>query len=98
MSRARTSNYTRSSRPGFTPVSGRRWFPSAARRSLGSLRLAAEFSRRRIVQSQSANNERQMVTLRVVRHDRHEQLLAECLTTVLPERGEVLQLDTFDTS
>jgi hypothetical protein len=37
-----------------------------------------------------------MVTLRVVRHDRHEQVLAECQSTVLPERGEVLQLDTFD--
>jgi len=37
-----------------------------------------------------------MVTLRVVRHDRHEQVLAECLTTVLPVRGEVVQLDTFD--
>jgi hypothetical protein len=39
-----------------------------------------------------------MVTLRVVRHDRHEQLLAECQSTVLPERGEVLQLDTIDAS
>jgi hypothetical protein len=37
-----------------------------------------------------------MVTLRVVRHDRHEQVLAECLSPVLPERGEVLQLDTMD--
>ena len=37
-----------------------------------------------------------MVTLRVVRHDRHEQVLAECRSSVLPERGEVLQLDTFD--
>jgi hypothetical protein len=36
-----------------------------------------------------------MVTLRVVRHDR-DQLLAECASTVLPARGEVLQLDTFD--
>jgi hypothetical protein len=39
-----------------------------------------------------------MVTLRVVRHDRHEQVLAECQTTVLPDRGEVLQLDTIDAS
>jgi len=39
-----------------------------------------------------------MVTLRVVRHDRHEQVLAECLSTVLPDRGEVLQLDTIDAS
>jgi hypothetical protein len=37
-----------------------------------------------------------MITLRVVRHDRHEQLLAECRSTVLPARGEVLQLDTTD--
>ena len=39
-----------------------------------------------------------MVTLRVVRHDRHEQVLAECQSTVLPDRGEVLQLDTIDAS
>jgi hypothetical protein len=39
-----------------------------------------------------------MVTLRVVRHDRHEQVLAECLSTVLPDRGEVIQLDTIDAS
>ena len=37
-----------------------------------------------------------MVTLRVVRHDRHEQILAECQSDVLPARGEVLQLDTID--
>ena len=37
-----------------------------------------------------------MVTLRVVRHDRHEQVLAECLSTCVPARGEVLQLDTVD--
>ena len=37
-----------------------------------------------------------MVTLRVLRHDRHEQLLAECLSAVVPARGEVLQLDTLD--
>ena len=36
-----------------------------------------------------------MVTLRVVRHDRHDQVLAECQSTVLPVRGEVLQLDTI---
>jgi hypothetical protein len=36
-----------------------------------------------------------MVTLRVVRHDR-EQVLAECQSTVVPARGEVLQLDTVD--
>ena len=35
-----------------------------------------------------------MVTLRVIRHDRHEQVLAECQSEVLPARGEVLQLDT----
>lgn len=39
-----------------------------------------------------------MVTLRVVRHDRHEQVLAECQSDVLPARGEVLQLDTVDRS
>jgi hypothetical protein len=37
-----------------------------------------------------------MVTLRVVRHDRHEQVLAECLSACVPARGEVLQLDTLD--
>ena len=37
-----------------------------------------------------------MVTLRVLRHDRHEQVLAECLSAVVPARGEVLQLDTLD--
>lgn len=36
-----------------------------------------------------------MVTLRVVRHDR-DQVLAECLSAVIPSRGEVLQLDTVD--
>jgi hypothetical protein len=36
-----------------------------------------------------------MVTLRVVRHDR-DQVLAECSSTVIPSRGEVLQLDTLD--
>lgn len=37
-----------------------------------------------------------MVTLRLVRHDRHEQVLAECLSDVVPARGEVVQLDTTD--
>jgi hypothetical protein len=37
-----------------------------------------------------------MFTLRVVRHDRNEQVLAECKSTVVPARGEVLQLDTLD--
>ena len=37
-----------------------------------------------------------MITLRVVRHDNHDQLLAECLSSVLPARGEVLQLDVTD--
>jgi hypothetical protein len=36
-----------------------------------------------------------MVTLRVVRHDR-DQMLAECASTVIPARGEVIQLDTRD--
>jgi hypothetical protein len=39
-----------------------------------------------------------MVTLRVARHDRHEQVLAECQSEVLPARGEVLQLDTTNAS
>lgn len=37
-----------------------------------------------------------MVTLRVSRHDRNEQLLAECQSAVIPARGEVLQLDTIE--
>jgi len=37
-----------------------------------------------------------MVTLRILRHDRHEHVLAECLSPVVPARGEVLQLDTLD--
>ena len=37
-----------------------------------------------------------MVTLRVVRHDRHEHVLAECLSAAVPASGEVLQLDTID--
>ena len=38
-----------------------------------------------------------MITLRVTRHDRNEQLLAECQSDVIPARGEVLQLDTLET-
>ena len=37
-----------------------------------------------------------MFTLRIVRRDRNEQLLAECLSGCVPARGEVLQLDTLD--
>lgn len=37
-----------------------------------------------------------MFTLRIVRHDRNEQVLAECQSTCVPARGEVLQLDTID--
>jgi hypothetical protein len=37
-----------------------------------------------------------MITLRVTRHDRNEQLLAECQSAVIPARGEVLQLDTTE--
>ncbi len=37
-----------------------------------------------------------MVTLRVVRHDRQEHVLADCTSAVIPARGEVLQLDTVD--
>lgn len=39
-----------------------------------------------------------MVIIRVVRHDRHDQVLAECQSTVLPMRGEAIQLDTVDES
>jgi len=37
-----------------------------------------------------------MFTLRVIRHDRAELTLAECLSACVPTRGEVLQLDTLD--
>jgi hypothetical protein len=37
-----------------------------------------------------------MFTLRIVRYDRNEQVLAECQSTALPARGESLQLDTTD--
>ena len=37
-----------------------------------------------------------MVTLRIVRHDRQEQVLSECQTDVVPVRGEAIQLDTVD--
>ena len=37
-----------------------------------------------------------MITLRVTRHDRNEQLLAECQSAVIPARGELLQLDTAE--
>jgi hypothetical protein len=37
-----------------------------------------------------------MFTLRIVRHDRNEQVLAECQSICVPARGEVLQLDTTD--
>jgi hypothetical protein len=37
-----------------------------------------------------------MFTLRIVRRDRNEQLLAECQSSCVPARGEVLQLDTLD--
>jgi len=37
-----------------------------------------------------------MITLRVTRHDRNEQLLAECRSPVIAARGEVLQLDTVE--
>jgi hypothetical protein len=42
------------------------------------------------------NHSAMPITLRVTRHDRNEQLLAECMSDVLPARGEVLQLDTMD--
>ena len=37
-----------------------------------------------------------MFTLRIIRHDKNEQVLAECQSTCVPARGEVLQLDTVD--
>jgi hypothetical protein len=37
-----------------------------------------------------------MITLRVTRHDSNEALLAECPSSVIPARGEVLQLDTLE--
>ena len=37
-----------------------------------------------------------MITLRVTRHDRNEQVLADCQSDVIPARGEVLQLDTVE--
>jgi hypothetical protein len=37
-----------------------------------------------------------MFTLRIVRRDRNEQVLAECQSACVPARGEVLQLDTLD--
>jgi hypothetical protein len=37
-----------------------------------------------------------MIMLRVVRDDNHDHVLAECLSSVLPARGEVLQLDVTD--
>jgi hypothetical protein len=37
-----------------------------------------------------------MITLRVTRHDRNEEMLAQCQSSVVPARGEVLQLDTVE--
>jgi len=37
-----------------------------------------------------------MVRLRVLRRGRQEQMLAECLSPVVPARGEVVQLETID--
>ena len=37
-----------------------------------------------------------MVMLRVLRRGRQEQMLAECLSPVVPARGEVVQLETTD--
>jgi hypothetical protein len=37
-----------------------------------------------------------MFTLRIVRRDRNEQVLAECESACVPTRGEVIQLDTLD--
>jgi hypothetical protein len=48
------------------------------------------------VPTPATDHESLMVTLRVVRHDRHEQVLAECQSACVPASGEVLQLDTVD--
>ncbi len=37
-----------------------------------------------------------MTNLRIIRHDRPDQVLAECQSAVVPARGEVLQLDVVD--
>ncbi len=37
-----------------------------------------------------------MVNLRIVRRDRHQQLLAECASHVIPARGEAVQLEEVD--
>jgi hypothetical protein len=37
-----------------------------------------------------------MITLRVTRHDRNEQPLADCQSPVIPARGEVIQLDSIE--
>jgi hypothetical protein len=37
-----------------------------------------------------------MFTLRISRHDRSDQVLAECRSSCVPASGEVLQLDTID--
>ena len=72
---------------------GHGWFTPAALGTFGSSPIA-----RRAIHFRFRHQPASMVTLRVVRHDRHEQLLAECQSTVLPDRGEVLQLDTIDAS
>ena len=63
-----------------------RWFPGPAPHSLTHI----------TVRSIHASFERPMVALRIVRHDRHEHVLAECQSEVIPARGEVIQLDTLD--
>src|SRR5262245_40264187 len=65
------------------------WMRSSFMRALVST-LAAGYLGSALVPSPT------MVTLRVVRHDRHEQVLAECQSDVIPARGEVVQLDTID--
>lgn len=51
-------------------------------------------ARRRLSSLPHPTPPNRMITLRVRRHDRNEVLLAECQSTVIPARGEVLQLDT----
>lgn len=39
-----------------------------------------------------------MFVLRIVRHDRSDVVLAECQSACVPARGEVIQLDTVDST
>lgn len=64
----------------YAPLTGEFHFPRSGRTSNPDIAL----------------RHRRMFTLRIVRRDRNEQVLAECQSTCVPARGEVLQLDTLD--